>query len=147
MALDQSLANAILTAMHPTSGTPVLGSKTITYGTTGIRIRLMTAQGTAAATGTELASGGSYVAQGTTPATGGISMGTNWAAAAAGSQATNAVLSQTNMPVATIVGIEIWDGHATVPVRIEYTTSFTSKTTASGDTLSFASAAITSSLA
>jgi hypothetical protein len=74
-------------------------------------------------------------------------MGTNWAAAAAGSQATNAVISQTNMPVATIVGIEIWDSHATVPVRIEYTTAFTSKTTASGDTLSFASAAITSALA
>ena len=107
----------------------------------------MTAQGTATATGTELGTGGSYVAQSVTPATGGISIGANWAAAASGSQATNAIISQANMPVATVVGIEIWDGHATVPMRIKYTTSFTSKTTASGNTLSFASAAITSALA
>lgn len=144
MALHQATAHAILTAMHPTSGSATLGSLTITSPN---KIRLMTAQGTATATGTELATGGSYVAQSTTPASGGISIGANWAAASAGSQATNAVVSQTNMPAATIVGIEIWDGHATTPVRIEYTTSFTSKTTASGDTLSFASGAISSALA
>jgi hypothetical protein len=144
MALHQATANAILTAMHATSATTTLGTITVTAPN---KIRLMTAQGTASATGTELATGGSYVSQNTTPATGGVSIGTNWAAASAGSQATNAIVSQANMPVATIVGIELWDSHATVPVRLEYTTSFTSKTTASGDTLSFASGAITSALA
>lgn len=144
MALHQATAHAILTAMHATSGTATLGTITVTAPN---KIRLMTAQGTATATGTELTTGGSYISQAATPATGGISIGTNWAAASAGSQATNAVISQANMPAATIVGIEIWDSHATVPVRLEYTTSFTSKTTLAGDTLSFASGAITSALA
>ena len=140
MALDNAgttlLANKILNALHPTSGTTTLGAQTITFP---IKIRLMTANGTATANGTELTSGGSYVA-----ATG-ISTGANWAAASSGSQATNAVLSQTNMPAATIVGIELWDSNGT-PIRTEWG-SMTSKTTSAGDTLSFASGAITSALA
>lgn len=130
-----AFADAIVTALHPTSGTTTLGSLTVTAT---IKIRLMTANGSATAAGTELTTGGSYVA-GT-----GINTGTNWAAVSAGSQATNAVLSQTNMPAATIVGIELWDSNGT-PKRTEFG-SITSKTTVSGDTLSFASGAITSAL-
>ena len=131
-----AFADSVLTAMHPTSGTSTLGSITVTFP---IRIRLMTAAGSATAAGTELTSGGSYVA-GT-----GITTGANWAAASGGSQATNAVLSQTNMPAATIPAIELWDSNGT-PKRIEFGNLTASKTTASGDTLSFASGAITSAI-
>lgn len=131
-----ALLNEIVSALHPTSGTKTVGSLTITFP---ISVRLMTANGSATAAGTELTSGGSYVA-GT-----GISTGANWAAVSGGSQATNAVVSQTNMPAATIVGIETWDANGT-PRRIEYG-SITSKTTVAGDTLSFASGAITSAIA
>jgi hypothetical protein len=130
------LCNAILAAMHPTSGTTTIGTLTITAP---IKIRLMTAAGSQTTNGTELGSGGSYVA-----ATG-LSIGANWAAPSGASQATNAVISQTNMPVATIPAIELWDSSAT-PQRMEFGNLTTSKTTASGDTLSFASAAITSAI-
>lgn len=141
MALSNISGNAwcdvILTALHPTSGTATLGSLTVTFP---IKIRLMTAAGTQTAAGTELGSGGSYVA-GT-----GLSIGANWGAAATGSQAINAVVSQTNMPVATIPAIELWDSNGT-PKRMEFGNLTASKTTASGDTLSFASGALTSALA
>jgi len=140
MSLDNSgtflIANAVLDALHPSSGTTTVGTKTITAP---MVIRLMTANGTATSTGTELGTGGGYTA------VTGISMGTNWAAAASASKATNATISQTNMPAATIVGIEIWDSSGTKQ-RIDWG-SITSKTTASGDTLSFASAAITVAVA
>jgi hypothetical protein len=143
MALDNAgttlLANAILTALHPVAATATIGTKTITYP---ILVRLMTANGTATANGTELTTGGSYTAAGTGITTG---PGANWAAASAGSQATNAICSQTNMPAATIVGIELWDSTAT-KIRTEWG-SMTSKTTSAGDTLSFASGAISSALA
>lgn len=141
MSIDNSasflIANAILTALHPTSATATIGTKTITYP---ISIRLMTTNGNATTLGTELATGGSYVA-GT-----GISVGANWAAAASGSQATSATVSQTNMPATTVVGIELWDASATKQ-RTEFGALTSSKTTSAGDTLSFASGAITSALA
>lgn len=137
MALDQTRANEILTWMHGGAATTAL--------TTPIRLRLLTAMGNATTPGTELATGGSYVQTAASGATGGIS--TAWAAASAGSQATNAVAQQTNMPAATIVGIEIVDSNATAVKRVEYGTLTASKTTSAGDTLSFASGAITSALA
>jgi hypothetical protein len=143
MSLDNAgttlLANKILNALHPTSGTTTLGAQTITFP---ILVRLMTANGTATANGTELTTGGSYTTASTGITTG---PGANWSAASAGSQATSAICSQTNMPAATIVGIELWDSTAT-KIRTEWG-SMTSKTTSAGDTLSFASAAITSALA
>lgn len=131
-----ALLDAIVTALHPTSGTSTLGTLTVTAP---IKVRFMTANGNATTAGTELTSGGSYVA-GT-----GQSIGANWAATSGGSQATNAIVSQTNMPAATIVGIELWDSNGT-PKRTEWG-SITSKTTVAGDTLSFASGAITSAIA
>lgn len=130
-----ALLDAMVTALHPTTGTTTVGALTITAP---IKVRFMTANGTATAAGTELTSGGSYVA-GT-----GVSIGSNWAATSSGSQSTNAIVSQTNMPAATIVGIELWDSNGT-PKRTEYG-SITSKTTVAGDTLSFASGAITSAI-
>lgn len=137
MALDQTQANSILTYMHG-GGAP----RTVT----GSRLRLLTAIGSSTANGTELASGGSYVAStGSNPTLAGIAL--SWAASASGSQATNAIASQTNMPVATITSVEVWSTDATPGLRVEFGALTASKTTASGDTLSFASGAITSALA
>lgn len=139
MALDQTRANEMLTWMHGGAQPGAL--------TTPIRIRLLTAIGSATVAGTELVSGGSYVQTSAGGSTGGISTGGNWAAASGGSQATNAVISQTNMPVATITSIEIVDSTAVTFKRVEFGGLTVSKTTAAGDTLSFASGAITSALA
>lgn len=130
MALDQTRANEILGWMHAGGALTALTSPT--------RIRLMTVNGSATAAGTELASGGGYTA-----GTGAPSV--TWAAASAGSQATNAAVTVTNMPATTITGIEIWSSDGT-PKRVEFGPLTASKTTASGDTLSFASGAITSAL-
>lgn len=147
MALDNSagklLADAILDALHPSSGTTTVGSKTITAP---IRVKLCTSATTPSATtlGTEISAGGSYVAL--SGNAGGVSIGTNWAAASSGSKATNATVSQTNMPAATVSWVELWDSSAT-NIRIDWPASFTAKTTSSGDTLSFASGQITCTLA
>ena len=128
--LDQTRANQLLDAMH--------GVTTLAATTTPIKIRLMTAIGSAAVNGTELASGGSYVAlTGLSP----LTMG----AASAGSSS-NSAISQTNMPAATITAIEVWDSAAT-PKRQVWGYLTTARTTVAGDTLSFAAAAITSALA
>ena len=132
MALDQTRANEVLTWMH--------GGSAPTALTGPIHVRLMTANGTATSNGTEVATGGGYTAAGGAPTV-------TWAAAASGSQATNAAINVTNYPRAeTVVGIEIWDSTGT-PKRVEWGALAASKTMASGDTLSFASGAITSALA
>lgn len=133
MALDQTQANSILTYMHG-GGAP----RTLT----GSKLHLMTSNGTATSNGTEVATGGGYTAgQG-----GGVTL--SWAAASAGSQATNAVASVTNYPRAeSVVGIELWSNDAT-RLRVEFgALSGGAKSMAAGDTLSFASGAITSALA
>jgi hypothetical protein len=134
------ICDIILTALHPTSATTTIGTLTVT---SPIRIALLSAAGSQTAAGTQI-SGGSYVAIGS--GAGGLSIGANWAAAASASQAINATVSQTNMPVATVTSIELWDSNATNK-RLEFGNLTASKTTASGDTLSFASGAITSALA
>jgi len=131
MTFDQTnVMQPTLTWVHGGAGT--------TAFTTPIKMRLMTAVGSSTSNGTELATSGSYVAlTGITP--------TSWAAVSGNSQATNTVLSQTNMPATTITGIELWDSNGT-PKRVELGTLTASRTTSSGDTLSFASGAITSSM-
>lgn len=131
MALDQATAHDILAYLHAGTAPPAV--------TTPVRCRLMTANGTSTANGTELATGGGYTSGAGAPATA-------WAAPATGSQATNAAVSITNMPASTIVGIELWESNATVPRRHEFG-SHTSKTLVAGDTLTYASGAITSALA
>lgn len=132
----------------PAAGTAVLAAG-FTSGASSLgHVRLMTVNGSSTANGTELASSGSYVAgTGITYAT-----GTSGAFAAAayastsGSISSNTTLSQSGMPAATIVGIEIWDSAAT-PKRWLWGSLTSSITTSSGDTLSFASAAIAATLA
>lgn len=101
-----------------------------TAPTTPIKIALVTVIGTNAAAGTEV-TGGSYARQTAT-----------WGTASAGSIATNAILTFATMPACTVVGIDIWDSAGT-PIRRWWGTLGASKTLGAGDTLSFASGAIT----
>lgn len=130
MALSQARANQILDAIHAVT--------TLTASVAPTHVRLMTAVGSATANGTELATSGGYTA-----GTGAPSV--TWTAASGGSTPSSAIVSVTNMPATTINGIEIWDSAGT-PIRQELGSLTTPRTTASGDTLSFAAGAITSAL-
>jgi len=132
MALDQTRANEILTWMH--------GGAAPTALVAPIHVRIYTVTGTATTAGTEVATGGGYTSGAGAPTV-------TYAAAASGSQATNAAVNITNYPrVETVNAIEIWDTTGT-PKRVEWGALAAAKTMASGDTLSFASGAITSALA
>lgn len=130
-ALNQAHANNVIDAS--------LGTAAFTATTGPLRCRLMTANGSATAAGTELATSGGY-----TSGTGAPTV--TFAAASAGSAASSAAITVTNMPAATIVGIELWDSAGT-PVRKWYGALSTSKTTNAGDTFSIAAGSITAALA
>ena len=133
MALDQAFAKAIQDHIH--------GGTALTQPTGPFRCRLMTANGSASANGTELTTGGGY-----TSGTGAPTVAFSAATTASPSvSASSGAVTVTNMPAATIVGIEIWNSNGT-PGRQEFGALAASKTTASGDTLSFSAGAITSSL-
>jgi hypothetical protein len=101
--------------------------------TTPIKLALVTANGSDSAAGTEV-SGGSYARQTIT-----------FNAASGGSISNSNVVSFSSMPTATVVGIELWDSSGT-PKRLAYGPLTSSKSLTSGDTLEFASAAITITL-
>jgi hypothetical protein len=126
-ALDQAHANNIIDAS--------LGTASFTATTTPLKCRLMTANGSASANGTELASGGSYVAgTGLSPAT--------FASASGESASTSVALTQASMPAATIVGVELWDSAAT-PKRKWWGALSANKTTNAGDTFTIPSGSLT----
>lgn len=131
-ALVQVHANNILDAS--------LGTTTFVATVTPLDCRLMTAIGTVTAAGTELATGGSYVAG----ASGGLTPAT-MASASAGSAASSVALTQTNMPAATITAIELWDSAGT-PLRKWFGALTTNKTTNLGDTFTIASGSLTAAL-
>jgi hypothetical protein len=115
-----------------------LGTTTFVATVTPLKCRLMTAVGTATTAGTELATGGSYVAgTGLSPAT--------MASAAVESAASSVALTQTNMPAATITAIELWDSAAT-PLRKWFGALTANKTTNLGDTFTIASGSLTAGL-
>jgi hypothetical protein len=126
-ALDQVNSNNLLNA--------TTGEASFTAITTPLHCRLMTANGSATANGTELTSGGGY-----TSGTGAPTL--TFAAAAGGSAANNSAVTVTNMPAATIVGIELWESSGS-PRRMWWGPLTASKTTNSGDTFSIASGALT----
>ena len=101
--------------------------------TTPIKLALVTANGSDSAAGTEV-TGGSYARQ---------TIAFN--AASSGSIANNAAISFTGMPACTVVGIEIYDS-AGSPKRLAYGPLTASRTVTAGDTVQFASSAITLSL-
>jgi len=125
--LDQTFANQLLDASVAT--TPLVAS------TAPIHCRLMTANGTATANGTELGTSGGY-----TSGTGSPTL--TFAAASGGSAASNSAVTVTNMPAATINGIELWDSAGT-PKRKWFGALSAPKTTNPGDTFSIASGALT----
>lgn len=135
MALSQARAHQLLDHIHGVATAPV--------AVTPIRCRLMTANGSATANGTEVVTGGGY-----TSGTGAPSV--TWGAAGtpqAGRADTTTAVTVTNMPrTETIVGVELWDSSAT-PQRQEWGALTSSKQVNSGDTFSIASGAMTSALA
>lgn len=104
--------------------------------TSTLKLRLMTANGSDASAGTELATSGGYTAGGAT-----VTFGTP----SAGSITTTADVTWTNMPATTIVGVEVWDTAGT-PLRLAYGALSASKTTNSGDTFNVATGQLTISL-
>lgn len=102
-----------------------------TGATTGNKLRLCTAIGSDAAAGTEV-TGGSYANQ--TMA---------MSAAASRSTSNTGTVAFTLMPVATVTSVDIFNFGNTV--RKAYGLLTTSRTTASGDTLSFAAGSIVAS--
>jgi hypothetical protein len=125
--LTTTAANRVIDATFLTA--------TLTAPTSPIKVRLTTTAPTAAAAGTEV-SGGSYAA---------LQIDTHMAAASSASSASNAALTYTNMPAATVVGIDLFDAAGT-PFRWWWGPLTANKTTASGDTLAFASGAIVTSI-
>lgn len=98
---------------------------------TGSQLRLVTATGTDAAAGT-LVTGGSYANQAMT-----------MTAASARSCSNTATVAFTGMPAATVTGVDIYNSGGTV--RKAYGALTTSRTTAAGDTLSFAAGSVVAS--
>lgn len=125
-SLDQTFSNKLLDAS--------VGG-TLTSPTTPITCRLMTANGSNTSNGTELATGGGY-----TSGTGAPTV--TFAAASAGSKASNVAVTVTNMPATTINGVELWDS-AGSPIRTWWGALTAAKTTNSGDTFTIASGSLT----
>lgn len=101
--------------------------------TTPIKLALVTANGSDSAAGTEV-TGGSYARQTIT-----------FGSASSGQIANSTAISFTGMPACTVVGIEIYDS-AGSPKRLAYGPLTNTRTVTSGDTVQFASSAITLSL-
>lgn len=109
------------------------GTASYTAPTTPMKVALVTVLGTATTAGTEV-TGGSYARQTIT-----------MTSSSSGSNSNTAVINFTNMPATTVVGIDVYDSNAT-PRRCWFGPLATSRTTAAGDTVSFAIGSITSSL-
>lgn len=125
MAMDQTLAVMVQDALHGVAPLPTL---------TGHKMLLMTAMGTPTVNGTELASGGSYVA-GTGQA---VAFSAATAATPSISVTNPTTTNFTNMP--TQLGIDGVELHVTTYGRVEYG-AFTGGAidTVAGDTLSVTS--------
>lgn len=126
-ALDQAEASRLLRNS--------LGIAAGTTPTTPINGRLMSANGSASSNGTQV-TGGSYAAQSISAALGTESNGT---------VTTISAVSYTGMPAITTTGMEAWDSAGT-PKRGWWAALAANKTTASGDTLTFAAGQITFSI-
>lgn len=128
-ALHQAHSNALMDVSTDQSGAAV-------RTTTGpLRLRQMTVNGTATSNGTEVVTGGGYTSGTGAPT---IAFG----AAASGQTSNTGAVSITNYPRAeTVVGVEVWDSNGT-PARKWWGALASSKTMASGDTLSYAIGAV-----
>lgn len=100
-----------------------------TEPTSPLKLRLMTANGSATAAGTEV-TGGSYASQT-------ITMG----AASAGVASNSNAITYAAMPACTVVGVEIWDTAGT-PLRLWWGAVTTSQTYAAGNNATVAIGAV-----
>ena len=131
MALAQAFAKGVNDYIHGTGAAPTLAA--------GRKLKVCSTTGTPTTAGTEITPGGNYAA-------GGVAVTFDAATTATPSVSANQAVSITNMPAApTITSIEVTDNAGT-PVRLEYGALTTARSTAAGDTLSFAASAITSAL-
>jgi hypothetical protein len=131
--IDQTLATSILANLSPNSG----AGTTVTI-TGPIKMRLMTANGSDTAAGTEQGTSGGYTAGGAS-----VSMGT----AASGSVASNGAVSWTSMPTCTLTGMEQWTSDGTPKRTFWAPWSGGNISVASGNTFTVASGSLTDSLA
>lgn len=125
-----------VTALVDTHGNNLLAVSLVgtaaVVSTMPIKGRLMTANGSATAAGTEVV-GGSYASQTLT-----------FSAPAGQSTANTNAANYTTMPTCVVVGLELWDSAGT-PARKQFGPLNTPKTLNSGDTFTFAIGAVTSS--
>lgn len=128
--MDQTMADKVLTLLNTGTGGPAI--------TTPINVRIMTANGSDTATGTELATSGGYTAGGAAVS--------SFATAASGSQSSSAAVSWTNMPSTTSTGMEQWDSSATKQRTFWAPWSGGNIVIASGNTFTIPSGSLTDSL-
>ncbi len=134
--IDQTMANATVTALLPTSGTATIGTVTITAP---IKCRYDTSMTTTdSGASTEWATASGYTA-------GGVSVGANWATASGGSRATSAANTVTNAPAGSWAGNELWDSSAT-PLRSFWGTLASPKTVNLGDTCTIGSGSLSGAI-
>lgn len=128
------MANNLVTAEADRLTNASLNGTAYTAPTTPMKLALATTASSASAAGTEVV-GGSYARQtiafGTSAGTGVANTGT---------------ITYTNMPAATTTHVDIYDSNGS-PRRCWFGALTASKTTALGDTLSFAPSSVTVVLA
>lgn len=134
-SLDNTVRNNVLDALN--------GVASFAAPTTPIKVRLMTANGSASANGTELGTGaGGGTGAGYTA--GGQAVTFN-AAGTDGQTEPTATVRWDNMPACTVVGAELWDSAGT-PKRFQFGALAASKTLQSGDSFELPVAGFTETL-
>lgn len=124
------MANNLVTAEADRLLNASVNGTAYTAPTTPMKLALATTASSASAAGTEV-TGGSYARQ------------TIAFTTSAGSGVSNSgAVTYTNMPAATVTHCDVYDSNGT-PRRAWWGALTASKTTASGDTLSFATGAVT----
>ncbi len=132
MSLDNAVRNNVLDALNGVASfVPVVAP---------VKVRLMTANGTATTNGTQLATGaGSGSGAGYT--SGGQTVVMN--AAASGAAGPTGDIRWDNMPACTIVGAELWDA---TPRRIQYGALTAPRVVASGESFELPAADVVETL-
>lgn len=134
MALTDTVRNNVLDALN--------GVASFAAPTGPMKVRLLTANGSSSAAGTELSTG-SGGATGAGYTAGGQAV--TFASAAAGAASPTATVRWDNMPACTITGGEIWDSAGT-PKRFQFGALTAPKTLASGDSFELPVASFTETL-
>lgn len=129
--LDRAEANRLIGAL--------LKGTAYTVPTAPLKLRLSTTNPTSTTTGTEPpnADGSSYAP---------VEITNKLGAASNGLVSNDQAITFTNMPSTTTTAVEVWDGAPTTPRRLCFGELTQSKATSTGDSLTFAGAALTFTL-